>query len=152
MSTGKESMRVTRASAAFFATFLLTSLLTPLFSQEPSTQASSRKLTVEEARELVQVALEPGGATKLPGFQIEAEPPIPEYPDFYYFEALWHNPGKSAVIGNYAVDPRTGDVWVSTVCKEMKSKVLKVKQKEIRNRIGLSDEDYKKIKKLGPMC
>lgn len=93
-----------------------------------------------------------GGATKLPGFKVEDEPPLPEYPDFYYLEALWHNPGKSAVIGNYAVDPRTGDVWVSVACKEMKSAALRKKQQEIRKAIGLSDQAYKKIKRPGPMC
>jgi hypothetical protein len=133
-------------------TFMSIFLLTPSFSQQTSTLVSARKLTEEEARALVRVALEPGGATKLPGFQIESEPPIPEYPNFYYFEALWQNPGKNAVVGNYAVDPRTGDVWVSMICSELKSAALKKEQKEIRKRIGLTDQAYKKLKKMGPMC
>jgi hypothetical protein len=66
-------------------TFMSIFLLTPSFSQQTSTLVSARKLTEEEARALVRVALEPGGATKLPGFQIESEPQIPEYPNFYYF-------------------------------------------------------------------
>jgi len=123
-----------------------------MFSQGPSTELSSRKLTVDEASELVQTALEEGGATNLPGFGVETEPPNHDYPNFYFFEAMWHNPGKSAVIGNYAVDSRTGDVWNAVVCKEMKSAALRAKQKKIRKRIGLSDEEYGRIKKPGPMC
>ncbi len=113
----------------------------------------SRILSEEEARELLTKALEPGGAPKLPGYSLEKTSTIPEgTPDYYSFQALWDNPQGVAVIGNYAVDARTGDVWSGTVCRALSSRPLRVLQGVIRKRIGLADQLYQQIKRPGPMC
>jgi hypothetical protein len=57
------------------------------------------------------------------------------------------------VIGNYAVDPSTGDVWSATSsCDELSTHALRRLQTKIRARIGLSDAEYKRIKSKGPLC
>lgn len=57
-----------------------------------------------------------------------------------------------SVIGNYAVDSSTGDVWSATECEEESTPELRKLQANVRLRIGLSDSEYHKIKRKGPVC
>ena len=77
---------------------------------------------------------------------------MPGHERFFFIEALWDNPGGSVVYGNYAVDKVTGDVWSAVICREEKSKRLRAAQRQLRRKIGLSDEAYKKAKRPGPLC
>jgi len=106
----------------------------------------------EEAQQLVSKALEQGDATKLPGFALQQEPDDTYYPGFYNFSALWNNPGGNNVIGFYAVDRATGDVWSADECKQFNSAPLKKLQKAIRWRLEMDDKLYRKLKRPGPMC
>jgi hypothetical protein len=75
------------------------------------------------------------------------------FPEFYFFTAMWAGiPGGSAVIGHYAVDSSTGDVWSATVCEEESTVDLRALQARIRRRIGLSDLEYQKVRRKGPLC
>lgn len=117
--------------------------------QEPG----ARKLTLDEARQLAYKAVESvESGNKLPGFGLD--PYKDDYfPDFYFFEALWDNPGPgSGVIGHYAVDPRMGDVWSAIVCRQLTSVSLRKLQRAMHKRIGLSEKQYRKLKRPGPMC
>jgi hypothetical protein len=108
----------------------------------------------EEAEKLLIKALEKGGASKLPHFTTEPGYTNPDFPDFFFFLPLHYapEPGGVAVIGTYAVDKRTGDVWDGAVCSELETHGLRKLQKSIRNRIGLSEQEYKQTRRLGPMC
>jgi hypothetical protein len=110
-----------------------------------------RVISGEEAYTLVSKALETSGATKLPGFALE-QPRKRNSQTFLFFEATWDNPKGSVVIGHYAVDKKTGDVWNAIVCEELTSARLKQLQRTIRKRIGLSEEEYRKLRRRGPMC
>lgn len=106
------------------------------------------------AADLVRAALkgEDAGATDLPGFHLELmSKPIDDR--FYYLEATWSNPLlASVVIGHYAVDPLTGDVWNGIVCSEITSPSLRILQRKLRRSLGISDAWYRRLKKAGPMC
>ena len=112
-----------------------------------------RNLTIEEADKLVRTFLESQGTTlKLPGFSMDPSM-SGDLPDFCDFEALWNNPGPgSVVVGHYSVDLRTGDVWYSVMCQELKSRRLAVVQRAVRSRIALTQTEYRKLRRPGPMC
>lgn len=112
------------------------------------------RVSLEEAQRLVYKALESegAGATKLPGFGLSAYKD-PYFPEFYFFEATWDNTGEgSVVIGHYAVDPRTGDVWDAVVCEELDSPSLRKLQQATRKRLGVTQKEYHKLRRPGPMC
>jgi hypothetical protein len=75
-------------------------------------------------------------------------------PGFYEFSVYGpSNPAGSSLIGHFLVDPRTGDVWDGIICQEHKTPALSRLQYAMRKRIGLSDADYRKMKRSpGPMC
>jgi hypothetical protein len=62
-------------------------------------------------------------------------------------------PNASVVVGNYAVDPHTGDVFSATLgCDEEKSKNLRALQTRIRAILRLSRSKYQRLKTKGPLC
>jgi hypothetical protein len=134
-------------SNTLLAVFLSTTLsVCSTLAQQPTPQVNA-----DQARQLVAKAIEPEGATKLPHFSLE-ESPNTKFPDFLFLQGLWDDPTGSPVVGSYAVDRSTGDVWSGIVCREYQTPGLRSLQKEIRRSIGLSDSRYRRIKKPGPMC
>jgi len=62
-------------------------------------------------------------------------------------------PKGSVVVGNYAVDPYTGDVFSATIgCYEEKNKRLEALQAQIRAKLHLSQSEYQRLKTKGPLC
>ena len=62
-------------------------------------------------------------------------------------------PNGSVVVGNYAVDAHTGDVFSATVgCEEEKNKNLRALQTRIRASLHLSQAEYQRLKTKGPLC
>ena len=114
-------------------------------------QDSQLRVTDEEARKLVLTAL-PSSAKQLPKFGLEGGLDSRD-PRFYLFTAYWEGaPNGSMVIGNYAVDTSTADVWnAAMACQELSTPVLRRIQKEVRSRIGLSQSQYRKVKRRCPL-
>ena len=62
-------------------------------------------------------------------------------------------PNGSVVVGNYAVDPNTGDVFSATrSCKEEQNRNLRALQTRIRASLHLSQSEYQRLKTKGPLC
>lgn len=114
-------------------------------------QQATRRVSVDEAKDLVLAAL-PAKAKQLPKFGLEGGVD-PTYPHFYIFMAYWEGaPNGSMVIGHYAVDYSTADVWDAVMaCEELSTPALQKMQMKIRSRIGLSKSDYHKIKGTCPL-
>ena len=114
-------------------------------------QKASRRVTVCEAKQLVLAAL-PSRTKKLPKFGLEGGLDSHD-PRFYVFEAYWAGaPNGSMVIGNYAVDASTADVWdAPAACDELSTPALRKFQKQVRSRIGLSPTEYRKKKRRCPL-
>ena len=108
----------------------------------------ARAVTLQEAEELVRQALDPRSPS-LPGFGLDNFKDH-YYPDFYFFDALWNNAGGN--LGGFAVDSKTGDVWAAAVCRRYTSHRLRSFQKVIRKQIGLSEQEYRELKRPRPMC
>ena len=52
----------------------------------------------------------------------------------------------------YAVDRNTADIWDAGFCQEVSSPSLAQLQVVIRKHIGLTDTEYRKLRKPGPFC
>ena len=114
-------------------------------------QQDSRLVTDDEARKLVMAAM-PSSAKHLPKFGLEGGLDSHD-PRFYVFMAYWAGaPNGSMVIGNYAVDTLTADVWDAVMaCQELSTPALRKLQKEVRSRVGLSQAQYRKVKRRCPL-
>jgi hypothetical protein len=112
--------------------------------------ARTRDLTESEARGLVKAFLGPQ-VTSLPHFGLDllAES-VPA--GFYAFEATASppNPSASPIIGSFAVNRATGDVWRLVVCRTVESPALKRSQNSLRKRIGLSRVELHRLQRRAP--
>ncbi len=71
--------------------------------------SAQARITQDEAKRIVHYALK---AESMDGPTVDVSPVKNDYaPDFYSFEATWPNPDGSPMLGGYAVNPWTGDVW-----------------------------------------
>lgn len=106
-----------------------------------------QRINVQSARELAYLAVKDHNL----GVTL-TEAPRPLDPDFYYFGATWPNPSGSPVIGYFAVNPWTGDVWDANGCTRYTSKELNVAQKAIRKRSRIEGQDYSRLRARRPLC
>jgi hypothetical protein len=104
-----------------------------------------RDVTLEEANELVKAFLRDRRST---GFSLE-EYEIKDYPGIQFFQVLGDDPYGSV---HYAVDRKTGEVWSEAPCKNLTSPSVKKLQKAIRNRIGLTVDELREVRRRGPCC
>jgi hypothetical protein len=109
--------------------------------------ARTRDLTAAEGRELVMQALDPE-AKKLPKLAIDLEDR--KVPEFYEFVVTWDNPNGSVIVGFFAVNQRTGDVWRLVVCRRVESPGLRRLQDVIRRKVGLGRGDLIKLRSNAP--
>jgi hypothetical protein len=121
------------------------------FCGAPS-DVGARQITREEARALLNKALEGSKMTKLPEFKL-TESTSDGNSRWYLFRGTWAGaPNGSYIIGYWAVDKRTAEVWKGVICQELKFPALEDMQSDIRQKIGLSVEEYLKIRVDGPEC
>jgi hypothetical protein len=73
-------------------------------------------------------------------------------PDFYFFAATWPNPTGSPIIGYFAVNPSTGDVWNAAGCERLTSRSVKKLQQSIRKRFHFKREEYTSLRSKRPLC
>jgi hypothetical protein len=73
---------------------------------------------------------------------------------FLFFTVTWEGlPEGSVVVGNYAVDPQTGDVFSAVAsCHEEDNQRLRTLQAQVRATLHLSTSGYKPLKTRGPLC
>ena len=114
----------------------------------PAAFAESRELTVSEAKDLVFAALDPA-AQKLPNLRTDSNND-PSAPDFYGFDVTFENHTGSPVVGFYAVNRRTGDVWRLVVCRSVTSPALERLQKTLRTKMHTSAQDLRESRLKKP--
>lgn len=115
-------------------------------------QTPEHKVTLSEAKALVLASLTPKQRRLL---RLEAEQYTPPNSSkFLFFTVNWEGtPKGSVVVGNYAVDPFTGDVFSATSsCYEEKNKGLQALQAQVRASLHLSRLEYQRLKTKGPLC
>jgi len=109
----------------------------------------ARNLTEAEARSLVVVALGKD-VSGLPHFGLELNGD-PSLVDFYVFDATADHPkGGSPVIGQFAVNKATGDVWRMGVCERVHSTPLAKTQRAIRRKVGMTGIEFRRLTTKAP--
>ena len=71
---------------------------------------------------------------------------------FYRFQGWTDNPGGSGNMGFFEVDLQTADVWDGVVCSRYLTRSLVRLQQVIRRRIGLTEDEYRKLQRPGSIC
>jgi len=114
-------------------------------------QAATGKITVDQATALVVASLN-SEQRRLPKLGAE-QYAAPDSSKFLFFTVTWEGtPKGSVVVGNFAVDPYTGDVFSATIaCHEEKNERLRTLQTQIRATLHLSQSDYQRLKTKGPL-
>jgi hypothetical protein len=117
-----------------------------------ATKLSPDRIDAAQAKALVIASLTPK-QRRLPSLGVEPYR-VPAPSKFLFLTVTWAGmPNGSVVVGNYAVDPYTGDVFSATsACQEEKNKHLKALQRKIRATLHLTKAEYKKLKTKGPLC
>ena len=112
---------------------------------------AEHKVTTDQGRMLVLASLTPQ-QKRLPS--IEANPYGNSNSKFLFYTVTWAGTQNgSVVVGNYAVDPQTGDVFSATMeCYEEKNRNLTALQKRVRAALHLTEAEYQKFKSKGPLC
>lgn len=112
--------------------------------------ANDRTISSNKARELVREALVAlnmnGPSVKIDHFRYDYAP------EFYAFMAWWPNPEGSPLIGYYAVNPWTGDVWDVTGCRRISSAALQKEQEQIWKRSNLLPGAEGTLHEKSPGC
>lgn len=128
------------------ASLFVLALCVSALAQQPKPSVS-----VGDAKRLVLAAL-PSRTRHLPKFGLE-EYQNPASPKFYFFQAYWAGaPNGSMIIGHYAVDASTADVWNAVMaCEELSNPALRKLQARVRSRIRLSDVEYRNRKRSCPL-
>lgn len=132
---------------------LWTVIITLTASTGCAAQASwAKRISLKQARVLVMACLTPN-EKGLPRLGIEPYQD-PNSPRFIFFAVTWSGTaGGSVVVGNYAVDPYTGDVFSATIaCHQEKNRVLEAAQRQIRASLDLTPTKYQELKTNGPLC
>ena len=120
-----------------------------MFNDPISAFARTRDLNMEEARRLAIQALQPT-ERRAPGLNVELAQ-TSHIPGFYRFEITWNNPNPgSVVIGSFAVNEATGDVWQLAFCKQRKSRELTRLQQDLRKVIGLTNSELRELAGKAP--
>jgi hypothetical protein len=108
-----------------------------------------RPLTETEARTLADAAFSKRQHA-LRSFGIDLDG---QSEHFYFFTGTWDNPEPgSVIVGMFAVDRATADVWYSNVaCEAARSSKLQRLQAQTRRALGLTEREYKVLKRSRPL-
>jgi len=82
------------------------------------------------------------------------------YKGFYFFQAEEGHASANLEgptlgvlqVGYYAVDRKTADIWDAGLCQEISSPSLAQLQVVLRKHVGLTDTEYRRLRKPGPFC
>lgn len=112
----------------------------------------AKKIDADQAKALVIACLTPK-QRRLPSLGVEPYKD-PNSSEFLFFTVTWTGtPNGSVLVGNYAVDACTGDVFSATsACQEEKNQHLEALQKKVRASLHLTKAEYEKLKTKGPLC
>jgi hypothetical protein len=136
---------------SYGGTVKLATLIILTCMSQNAQSAQPGELTLEEARSIVGASLSEA-TRRLPGLSLEDFSDA-KTPNFYFIEVVWNNPNGSVVWGNYYVDKSTGDLWSAVMeCDRITSSRIRALQHDVRRKIGLTDEEYRKIKRPEPLC
>ena len=118
----------------------------PLYSTDQAKDVSRN-----DAANLVKKWLNNQGyRTHSPRFAFSDDPDQANFPTFYFFSANYAQDHSAPTLGHFAVNRNTADLWDVELCKKLSTSALRTAQRFLRNRIHLSERDYRKLSRLAP--
>src|SRR5579871_704398 len=112
--------------------------------------SGQRTIGIRTAEKMVREALI---TLNLNGPSVRIEPFRYDYaPEFYAFMAWWPNPNGNPLIGYYAVNPWTGDVWDIIGCRSIASVVINKQRELIWKKSKLIAEAEETLHQKSPAC
>lgn len=103
--------------------------------------ARTRDLNEREARQLIEAAVGAKVRT-LPGFTLEINN-NDNVTGFLQFDATFNNQHGSPVVGFYAVNQITGEVWKLVVCRKVDSAELRRLQTNLHKELQVTAQELK---------
>jgi hypothetical protein len=71
---------------------------------------------------------------------------------FIFYSAMMDDPKASAVVENFAVDRRSGDLWLASICERRSSPLSRALQKRLLAAKHIATLEYRKLRRPGPSC
>jgi hypothetical protein len=121
-------------------------------SDASAADRAERRVTPDQAQALVLASLTPK-QRQLPSLGAEPDNAA-NSSRFLFLTVTWAGtPNGSVVVGNYAVDIWTGDVFSASMsCHEETNRNLKALQKQFRTALHMKQAEYQRMKTKGPLC
>jgi hypothetical protein len=147
------AMRTTLAHS-----LLPVAIMSALIGEAAASPVVGPLVGVGEAEHLVMAELIHEHRSKLPGLVISSEPHQNSYlPSFWILSVDWDERVNGEQYGTghfgyFAVDKMTGDVWSAVNCDPYQSPELARAQRQLRRRLGMTAQDYKRLRHDGPYC
>ena len=111
--------------------------------------AQAGNLTLDQAHELARLSLTLP-ARNFVGMKFEVETALRPGP-FYWFSVTARVPADvSPLLGSFAVNSVTGDVWDPVVCKKLVNKEISDLQRELRRKAHISRNAYNHAAQTAP--
>lgn len=118
-----------------------TFICSPMVRAESEQPTRPDTISLPEAHRLAILTLVPS-ARRFPNMRFEALGP-PHPAGFYLFELTAKTPdGTSPVLGNFAVNAHTGDVWDIGLCTRLSSAALTRARRQVRLKLRLTARDF----------
>jgi hypothetical protein len=111
---------------------------------------SAQRFSEAEARSVVTAYAKSAGYLTLRGFGIERF--NPSSTGFFYYSAMIDDPEASAVVENFAVDRRSGDLWLASLCERRSSPLSRALQERLLAAKHITPLQYHRLKRPGPSC
>jgi hypothetical protein len=132
-------------------TFTLVGLV--LFLSVRGLSAATIEISKSDAKQLLVTELRHGSFNLPRRLFYPADLPESLSPGFYVFQIVSLNPKSSLVVGNFAVNLRTGSVWsLAGSCRELHSHALLDLQKAFRRRYGIRLGESFRSHDRRPIC
>lgn len=127
-------------------------LLTPvlLFAANTGLGQKAAPAVSEEEAHTLAVSTLTANARHLPGMRFDREKaPHPE--GFYWFEVTANVPDEaSPLLGYFAVNKTTGDVWNYVQCRKLTSPAVRHFQEQLRQKGEISEAEFHRIAEQAP--
>jgi hypothetical protein len=113
-------------------------------------RGSTSRFSEAEARSIVTAYAKSAGYLTLRGFGIERF--NPSSTKLFYYSAMTDDPKASAVVENFAVDRRSGDLWLASLCERRSSPLSRALQERLLAAKHITRLQYHRLRRPGPSC
>jgi hypothetical protein len=129
--------------------FTVLIVISAMFGRTLTCQTDARAISDAQAHELARLTLTiPSRDFK--GMKFTQEPALRSGP-FYWFTITADVPGDaSPMLGGFAVNQSTGDVWDPVSCRKLTSKDSIALRRQLTKNLHLGSAEFKRLSRVAP--